>query len=662
MRFTSFLVFFVLFAVVLTKETVLSENEITALDVKTKGEEIMGEHPVHKNLTHTIAKRMLENYLDHLDPNKSYFVEEEIINWSNPSDETLNLVITDFNQADFKEFAKIQSIFQKAIERKRILNEKIDLDHLPTNVKAAEFKNSNWTKTEEELLQRIERIKALQLQTAAHFSNEETREKWLDRIFKRQKKYEEKVYKKDEKEFNLLVYSNVLKALASSLDTHTCYFTPEEAVIMMSHVQQMLRGIGVELRENLNGLIITKILEGSPAAKQKELKIKDRIIAVNDEPILGMDVEDAVGMIRGEIGTPVKLTVMRETSLPDGEKKEDKIDITIVRGEVAIKEARYDSSYEPYGEGVIGYLTLHSFYQDSETSSGQDLKKEIEELKNKHQLLGIVLDLRENTGGLLVQALKVTSLFIQKGVVASIRYDDGKIQHLRNMHGSPIWDGPLIVLVDRHSASASEIVAKTLQEYGRALIVGDDRTFGKGSFQIFTLSTEDGAAVNPKGEFKVTKGCYYTVSGQTPQLVGVKSDIVVPGPYMFDEVGEQFSKYPLVGDRISPNFVDTFSDLPNYEREHVQNLYAIDAQKIMETYLPYQKTLQSNTECRLFANEQYQRFKKNAQNSDEITSDEIADMLQNDFQKEEALRIMKDLLFMMKQDGFFLPTHKHTAL
>ena len=157
---------------------------------------------------------------------------------------------------------------------------------------------------------------------------------------------------------------------------------------------------------------------------------------------------------------------------------------------------------------------------------------------------------------MLSQAVGVTGLFITKGVVVGIKDHTGSIQYLRDLDGKMLWDGPLIVLVNKASASASEIVAQTLQDYGRAIVVGDKNTYGKGSFQTFTLNTSKEGSVNPEGEYKVTRGRYYTVSGKTPQLKGVEADIIVPGPLSEMELGEAFAKYPLENDSIKANYDD----------------------------------------------------------------------------------------------------------
>ncbi len=195
-----------------------------------------------------------------------------------------------------------------------------------------------------------------------------------------------------------LVYSNFLKAFAASLDPHSVYFTPDEALAFLMAVQQRMFGIGAQLRDDINGLTVIKIIEGGPAARDGHLKVKDRIIAVNGEPIVGMDIQDAVELIRGKEGTTVDLKVVREIEVAeDRPKKQQILDLIVPRGEVVLKDTRYESNIEPYGDGVIAYLRLHSFYQDPEFSSGSDLTSELNKFKAKYKIKGVVLDLRSNT-------------------------------------------------------------------------------------------------------------------------------------------------------------------------------------------------------------------------------------------------------------------------
>lgn len=622
--------------------------DISPTDVYNQMGAIMKAHAQHKKLTRELIKRTLVNYLEELDPTKTYFIESDISTWTEPSDALLDKILADFEKKNFDTFYAIDDKLGSVIPRRHELEKKIDLSQLLKRVDTEEFKDLAWCKTTEELLDRLIKIKSLQVESSSKL-NDDVKEKALQRIEKRQAKYEEEVLTQDPVQKQRFVLTYTLKALASSLDSHTSYFTPEEAAQFMINVQQKLFGIGAQLRDDINGFSIVKIVEGGPAASSKDLKIKDRIIAVNSEPVVGMDIVDAVELIRGEENTPVTLTVIRET--PDetdpAKKNEEKLDIVIKRGAVVLKETRYEGSHEPIGDGIIVYLRLYSFYQDSDSSSAEDLTKEFNRIKENHTVKGVILDLRYNSGGMLSQAVAVTGLFISKGVVVSIKDDSGNIQHLRDLDGTTLFDGPLIVLVNRASASASEIVAQTLQDYGRAIIIGDDHTYGKGSFQTFTLAGEKSSDINPKGEFKVTRGRYYTVSGKTPQLTGVLSDIVIPGVLSYSDIGEKFGKYPLENETIKSNFEDDLSDIPFLQRDRIRLLYKFDLQKPLKTYVPYMDQLKQNAEHRLANDKNYQNFLKEIQKkSVDIDPENPEQFGQNDLQLQETFNLMKDLIFL----------------
>ena len=644
--------YFVLFFFLLVSLCEGKLPDITSSDVKVKANEIMKSHASHKELTPILVERILNNYLEHLDPNKIYFIEPDIQEWTSPSPSLLEQIINDYQRDSFTTFEKIQETFIKAIQRRRLIEQKIDNQHLPSQVRAEEFKEIPWAKNEEELTTRLTRIRSLQQETASKL-NEEMRERSKQRMTKRQLKYEEEMMTSDPTERQRMILSQVLKATASSLDAHTCYFTPGEATQFMINVQQKLYGIGAQLRDDINGFTVTKIVEGSPADLNKQLKLKDRIVAVNGEPVVGMDINDAVDLIRGEAQTPVVLTIIREIKGAGGLPTEEKLEISILRGEVVLKESRFKSSYEPFGNGVIGYLKLYSFYQDRDSSSATDLENEINKLKQEHHLEGIILDLRYNSGGLLTQAVAVTGLFITKGIVVSIKDESGHVQHLRNLDNLIAWDGPLIVLVNRMSASASEIVAQTLADYGRAIIIGDDRTFGKGSYQTFTLGATEPDQVDPQGEYKVTKGRYYTVSGKTPQLTGVLSDVIIPGPLSESEIGECFSKYPLENDHIHPNFEDDLSDIPFLQRDKIRKLYKFGLQEKMHTYVPFKEQLRSNSTARLKNCRNHQNLIKEIKKKEESDSENMENFGQNDVQLEEAYNVMKDLILILEENGLF---------
>jgi len=638
---------FILFFLAVLLQNIASAKpaEINQYDVTYKMQEIMRGHATYKTMSPVLAKRSLDNFIALLDPYKTYFLEGEIDRWLRPSDALLNQITKDFEYSKFPQYEEIFNLMQPAIERRNRFEERIKTENLPKDVQAKEFKDLTWCKTDDELYTRLARMRSLQA-SAAEKMDPEFRTLALQRLQKVRLKYEEDILTKDKKLRSQLFCTDLLKAMASSLDAHTLYFTPGEASQFLTSVQQRLSGIGVQLRDDVDGFTVTSIIEGGPADQTKELKLKDKIIAVDHEPVLGLDGTEVVERIRGKDGSEVVLTVLRDTSVGD-KKQQEKKDVTLERGEVIIKEGRLQQSVEPFGDGVIATLTLHSFYQDLESSSSQDLAKAFNSIAKENKVRGVILDLRMNPGGLLPQAVDVVGLFIKKGIVASIKDENGNVQHIRDIDSNRIWDGPLIVLVDRLSASAAEIVAQALQDYGRALVIGDDHTYGKGSFQTFTLTTQGNGAVDPHGEYKVTRGRYYTVSGKTPQLVGVQSDIVVPGELSFMEVGEEYAKYPLENDSIPPNFEDTLSDVPFFQRERIRRLYQFDTQEPITKYKGFTEQLRRNSAQRISNDKLFQNFIENMKHIDNGIQEP---MINVDFQMQEALNVMKDLIWLIQME------------
>lgn len=623
------------------------QPQLSPKDVKAKVEEILKAHVSHKVLTTDLMERVFQNFLEEMDPTKTYFIEREIKTWLQPSETVLQAALKGYKAGDFSIFQEIHTLFLQAIERRKALEEKISQQTLPRGVKSEEFKDLSWANSEEELLTRLSRIKSLQCDAVAKL-DDETKTKFFQRMEKRRLNREAEFLEPNAEERQRLILSCVMKAIACSLDSHTNYFTPSEANQFMIQVQQRLFGIGAQLHDDLDGLLVKRILENSPASQSHKIKINDKIIAVNHEPVVGLDITEAVELIRGEKGTPVLLTMLRESE-ENGERKIDQIEVELIRNEVVLEETRLESSFEPFGDGVIANLKLFSFYQDGKSSSAQDIRKSLEQIKKEHKLKGVLLDLRSNAGGLLTQAVSVTGLFINKGIVVSVQDNTGKLQHLREVDGRPVWEGPLFILVNRASASAAEIVAQTLQDYGRAFVIGDDHTFGKGSFQTFTLDPINNQKVNPQGEYKVTRGRYYTVSGKSPQLKGVSSDIVVPGILSQLDIGEKYAKFPLENDLIEPHFDDDLSDLSQLHRLQLGPMYRYNLQQKIVAYEPYIEKLKKNSEKRIGLNKNYQNFLTEIEKKN-FDSDSVNLFSQNDLQFIESMNVMKDLIFLMSTE------------
>lgn len=616
--------------------------ELTDQDVIKTLNQIMESHATCKNLSLTIVKRALEQYLEVLDPTKSYFLAGEVADWLKADDAALEKILDDLSVGNFAAFQSIHSNMVDAIKRRESFQSRLESADLPEHVSSDEFKELRWVNDEEELLTRLVHIRALQNQTIDKLDKSEARDKILQRLEKRRLAHQEEIVNDAEKKNFSLMRTNILKAFAASFDAHTAYFTPAEANQFLIQVQQRLFGIGVLLRDDLDGFTVVKIIEGSPAkgsGLSDGLQVNDRIIAINGEPVIGLEITDVVELIRGEIGTSVLITVLRNEN--------EKHEIEIVRREVVIKEARIESSLVPFGDGVIAHISLHSFYQDPLHSSSSDLRDEILRIRSHNSVKGILLDLRYNAGGVLSQAVAVSGLFITKGIVVSIKDNRGALEHLRNIEGCVIYDGPLVILTSKVTASAAEIVAQTLQDYGRALVVGDEHTYGKGTFQTFTLDALGNGKSNPKGEFKVTRGRYYTVSGKSPQLGGVRPDIVVPSIYAHTEIGEKYSKFPLDNDSIGENFHDDLSDIPDSQRDQISWLYRFNLQPKIKTYNRHIAHLRKNSETRLQNNKFYQNFL--AFLKDEKTSTEkIAMFTAEDPQLREGINILQDLILLLK--------------
>jgi len=359
------------------------------------------------------------------------------------------------------------------------------------------------------------------------------------------------------------------EAFAQALDPHTSYLSPENFDDFRIHMQLSLEGIGAVLSSDNGFTVIEELIPGGGAERSGLLKPKDKIIAVaqkNEKPVnvIDMDLRDVVKLIRGKKGTQVTLTILRQ------EERTYRFNITIVRDKVYLKEQEAKLSYETRTvEGRqyrFGVIDLPSFYGDDREGKScfEDVRNLIEEARGQH-VDGILLDLSRNGGGLLGEAVRIAGLFIGKGgIVATkdnedlltifingssrtyVRGDNTEIIAFPAEPPNEIFTGPLVVLTSRMSASASEIVAGALQDYGRAVIVGADHTFGKGSVQTLSKLPRD------LGGMKVTTSMYFLPNGKSTQKIGVEADVPLPNFFVFEDIGETALEYPLPVQSIAP--------------------------------------------------------------------------------------------------------------
>ncbi|HWX19795.1 MAG TPA: carboxy terminal-processing peptidase [Candidatus Binatia bacterium] len=339
-----------------------------------------------------------------------------------------------------------------------------------------------------------------------------------------------------------------LTALAHAYDPHSDYLGKASLDSFAISMNLSLFGIGAELMSEDGFCTINKLLPGGPAIKSKKIKEKDRIVAVaqsNQPPvdIIDMSLNKAVSLIRGPKGTEVRLTVV-----PAGEDSATRKQVTLIRDEISLPDSAAKAKIIelPVTRGAnlrLGVIDLPSFYAPFDpsnsrgtnglkSSTSEDVAKLLAKLKQEN-VRGVILDLRHNGGGSLEEAIKLTGLFIKEGPVVQVRGFDGSIQEDRDNDPSIAYDGPLIVLTSRFSASASEIVAGALQDYGRALIVGDASTHGKGTVQSVQalhdfLRFNGRSLTNDPGALKFTIKKFYRASGASTQKKGVVPDIVLP--------------------------------------------------------------------------------------------------------------------------------------
>jgi carboxyl-terminal processing protease len=356
-------------------------------------------------------------------------------------------------------------------------------------------------------------------------------------------------------------FDRYFDAIARSFDPHTDYMAPTSKEDFDIQMSGSLEGIGALLREDEGMIKVIRIIPGSAAEKQGKLQAEDTILAVaekNGDPvdISEMRIREAVGFIRGPKGTEVRLTVQK----PDGSK----LIIPIIRDVVQIDETYVKSTVIKTGGKTkpIGYLRIPSFYRDFAAQSDgkaarnvtDDTVAELIKLKKQH-IGGLILDLRNNGGGALTDAVKISGLFLPGGPVVQVKDSQGSIRVLEDEDSAVTYDGPLIVLVNQFSASASEILAAALQDYRRAFIIGGAHTHGKGTVQAMLDMNKNLPLLHLQkyddlGALKLTIQKFYRINGGSTQYKGVEPDLIVPSMLDYLESGEKFMDYSLPWDQV----------------------------------------------------------------------------------------------------------------
>lgn len=404
-----------------------------------------------------------------------------------------------------------------------------------------------------------------------------------------------------------------INTIVDQFDPHTFYFAPEEKERFDTSMSGKFEGIGARLQKKKDQTKIVEIISGGPVWRGEEIQLGDEILKVGQEgeipvDIVGMRLEDAIKLIKGPKGTIVNLTIKRV----DGSIAI----IAITRDVVELEESYAKSAQIGKGNQKFGLIDLPKFYVDFEDygarNAASDVAKEIERLK-KSGIEGLVLDLRDNGGGSLKTVVEMAGLFIKDGPVVQVK-SQGKGKDVYTDKDERIqWDGPLVILVNEFSASASEILSAAMQDYKRAVVIGSKQTFGKGTVQN-VIGLDDIVRSNEHGKLgaiKLTTQKYYRINGGSTQLKGVTSDVVVPDRYSYIEIGERNQENPLAWDKITP---------ADYQ--------------IWKGNIDYKKTIASSTK-RMTDNIQIKLIEENAKWLKEQQDDIVVSLNYSDYKKEE---------------------------
>ncbi len=411
-------------------------------------------------------------------------------------------------------------------------------------------------------------------------------------------------------------FSVYINAIVEEFDPHTFYFAPEDKERFDRDMSGNFEGIGARLQKKVDGIMVNEIISGGPAWRANELEVGDQILKVRQEDedeainVVGMRLDDAIKFIKGPKGTKVTLTLKKV----DGTVE----DISITRDIVELEETYAKSSTVEKDGKTFGLINLPKFYINFEDykkrNAASDTKQEILRLKEEG-VEGLVLDLRNNGGGSLQTVVDIAGLFIEEGPVVQVKTTGEAKEVLSDRDKAIIWDGPLVILVNELSASASEILAAAMQDYKRGIVIGSKQTYGKGTVQtVMDLNRMVRNNTNgDMGALKFTTQKFYRINGGSTQLEGVKSDVVVPDRYSYIDIGEKDLENPLPWDKI---------DAADYS--------------VWENYYDYDTTISKSIK-RMAANEQLKLIDANAKWVKKIRDREIYSLNYTEYKKEMEL-------------------------
>ncbi len=619
-------------------------ERISLPEIHSVMDSVFKEHVTQKSMNNELMIKAISQFVDQFDPSRSYLLSREVDVYLRLPVEKVTQLTESYNRQEYHFFSEMNQLMQKAIMRARKIRQEAPLKDIgEVEAWASQPDSPAFAKTEQELVARSRMRIARMIMQAKQENGQDKGAISFSDLMQRV----EAVIKESENEYlyqdkqgralpideqNSLLALHILKAFTTSLDAHSSFLNPQEAYELKMRLQKSLDGIGVIVEDLGHTFVVSKIIQGSSAETSKQVQVGDELVTIDGSAVANMELENVMELLQGKAGTFVRLCLKRK-----GMPKEKMIEVNLQRQKLILNEGRVDVSYETVQNGIVGKIVLHSFYDgNEEVSSEQDMRRAIGELKKKGNLLGVVLDLRDNRGGFLMQAVKVAGLFITSGVVVMSKSNSGDIHYFRDVDPEQLYAGPLVILTSKLTASAAEIVAQALKDYGRAIIAGDEQTYGKGSIQMQTVT---GKSSDPS--FKVTIGTYYSVSGTSIQMTGVRADVVVPSVFYHKKMGEAYLHFPLQHDSVSSAFNDTLVDVEPEVKDWYLKYYAPYLQKAQQNYRQWIPQLQKKSTQRLAKNSEYQTFLQGG-----MPQHMNMERLQSDiwnFQMKEAVNIVEDL-------------------
>ncbi|WP_461532432.1 carboxy terminal-processing peptidase [Sinomicrobium sp.] len=527
------------------------------------------------------SEEVFDGYIGLLDPSKRYFLQSDIDEFS----EYKKKIDDQIKNADISFFDLVHNRFmQRLVEGEEIYKGILDkpFDFTKDEEINMDYDKLSFPKSEEERLERWR--KYLKFATLGGYASrmedeKDKKEKDASYVVKSEKDIEkearESTLKTQGEYFDIIDdlerrdwFVMYLNAIVTEFDPHTFYFAPDDKDRFDASISGKFEGIGARLQRKNDRIKIVEIISGGPAWRGNELEVGDEIVRVAQAEeeavdIIGMRLDDAVKLIKGPKGSEVRLTVKKV----DGTTEV----ISIIRDVVELEESYAKTSLVKKDGKTYGIINLPKFYIDFEDynnrNAASDVEKEIERLK-KEGMEGLVLDLRDNGGGSLKTVVDMAGFFIKDGPIVQVKSSGQQREVLSDTDSRVQWDGPLVVLVNELSASASEILAAAMQDYKRAVIVGSKQTYGKGTVQNVVNLNQFLGNKNDYGDIgalKLTTQKFYRINGGSTQLEGVKSDIVIPDRYSYIDIGEKDQINPLPWDKIAEANYRPLDDYVNYD-------------------------------------------------------------------------------------------------